>query len=621
MGFGCFQGLPTFKSVTVAFALVCAVPLLVLAPAQAESENSIWQIFKKKRSVSAAPQDDGAPATTNWSAHGSSGKGGRATTATEIVNDGSVSPFLTAGSATALQAAEARYAQIVAASGWGRVPGGKLKKSVQNKAVTALNRRLFVEGYLRLEATEGQYANIYTTATEDAVRRFQRNHGLAVTGTVDNPTLKELNVPAERRLATIRANLPRVAEYSRNLGPRYVVVNVPAQQIEAINNGQVYSIHNAIVGRPSRPTPVVMTNVATIKFNPYWNAPASIVERDILPRMRGGRASRVMQDMNMKVFDGVGGPEINPDRINWRRAVVDDYHFRQEPGGSNAMASAKIEFDSPFGIYLHDTPEQNLFDTGQRFYSSGCVRVEKVAILINWILNGQDGINQSRIAYLAESKERLDKPVVNPPQLRVAYLTAWPGRNGEMNFRPDIYELDRSGFVMGQPLPVGKTSGGQRYVLKPVPREPSAVDADEAFGFFNFGFARSRNGDRTDTVTNRTVFFDDALSDGSKKLKKVKAATASASNWFAVKANELKRPSKKLKSAARKGKSNIAAKKPSKKGIATASTKKVAAKAVQTVAAVSCKPGANGKLPAGCPPEAVAKPKSKPPAKAAPATN
>ena len=117
--------------------------------------------------------------------------------------------------------------------------------------------------------------------------------------------------------------------------------------------------------------------------------------------------------MNIKVFQGVGGPEVDPDNVNWRRVRIDDYHFRQEPGGDNAMATAKIEFNSPFGIYLHDTPEPYLFATGNRFYSSGCVRVDKVAILIEWILQGQDGINDARIAQLAETKERLDTNIAN----------------------------------------------------------------------------------------------------------------------------------------------------------------------------------------------------------------
>ena len=106
-------------------------------------------------------------------------------------------------------------------------------------------------------------------STEDAVSRFQSNNGLAVTGAIDGPTLNQLNVPAEKRLSTIRANIPRIAEYAKDLGSRYVVVNIPAQQIETVSDGKVYSIHNAIVGRPSRPTPVVMTPLTIVRFNPY----------------------------------------------------------------------------------------------------------------------------------------------------------------------------------------------------------------------------------------------------------------------------------------------------------------------------------------------------------------
>jgi murein L,D-transpeptidase YcbB/YkuD len=172
-----------------------------------------------------------------------------------------------------------------------------------------------------------------------------------------------------------------------------------------------------------------MTAISDINFNPYWNAPPSIIERDIIPKIVGGNSS-FLQKMNMKVFDGVGGPEIDPNSVNWRRAVADNYQFRQEPGGENAMATAKINFSSPFGNYLHDTPEQHLFEGNGRFFSSGCVRVQKVAILLNWILNGQDGFNPGRIEDLAQSLERLDVKIANPPQLRVAYLTAWPTAGG-----------------------------------------------------------------------------------------------------------------------------------------------------------------------------------------------
>jgi hypothetical protein len=225
-----------------------------------------------------------------------------------------------------------------------------------------------------------------------------------------------------------------------------------------------------------------MTALTQVKFNPYWNAPASIVERDIIPKMAGG--TRVLEDMNIKVFKGVGGPEVDPGDVDWSEAVADDYHFRQEPGPENAMATAKVEFKSPFGIYLHDTPEKALFKSGRRFYSSGCVRVEKMPVLVNWVLNNQEGFNRDKIATMAETLERLDVDIATPPQLRVTYLTAWPVGN-TVAFRNDVYDLDQSGFTVGQPMPVGEESDeGLRYVLKPIARTQAQVDAAEGMGFF-----------------------------------------------------------------------------------------------------------------------------------------
>ena len=486
----------------LAVALAVAVALPAAAPVHAESENSLWLWGKKKREQKKqeaalekkkSVEDEFVPSASNWQ---NAGSGGKATTVTEIVKGDNVSPMLSPMGALGLERALAIYERIVADGGWPEVPDVKLKKGAEGEAAAALNRRLFAEGYVRQEATEGEFANIFTTATEEALTRFQRNHGLKVSGTLDKATVKALNVSAALRLTTIRANIPRLQEYSKDLGPRYVIVNVPAAQLETVENGRVYSRHNIIVGRPSRPTPVVMTALSEINFNPYWNAPASIVERDIIPKMLKGGASEVLTQMNIKVFQGVGGPEVDPESVDWASAIADDYHFRQEPGGSNAMATAKISFPSPFGIYLHDTPERHLFEAGARFFSSGCVRVQDVAIFLNWILRGQNNfdetnqevIDEGRVAELAQTLERVDVKLVNPPQLRVTYLTAWTNQRGEVNFRPDIYDLDGTGFVLGQPLPVGEVAeDGQRFVLTPVPRQPAAVEEAEADGFFLFG--------------------------------------------------------------------------------------------------------------------------------------
>ncbi len=593
------------KVIGVSLALMLGLSLADAPAVKAEQTDEMRDLIKKQKLKNKGLFGNYTPSTGKVDPTPS----GKAVTETEIFSTQIVQPMLSMGGTAEMHAAESKYAAIASNGGWPKVPKGALKKGSEGRAVMALNQRLFIEGYVRPEAAEGEFAAIFTTATQDGLMRFQRNNGLAATGQMDGATLYALNVPAAERVATIRANIPRLAEYSKDLGSRYVVVNIPAQQIETVNGNRVFSRHNAIVGRPSRPTPVVMTALSDINFNPYWNAPPSIIERDILPKMSSG----ILEKMNMKVFDGVGGPEINPRRINWRRAVVDNYHFRQEPGGENAMATAKINFSSPFGIYLHDTPEQHLFDSSNRFYSSGCVRVQKVAVLLNWILNGQDGIDPSRIEYLAQSLERLDVKLVAPPQLRVTYLTAWPTSDGIVAFRGDVYGLDGTGFIVGQPLPVGeKTASGERFVLKPVPRQLAQIDEAEADGFFWFGKRSRKNESAVDSRSKGSIvkksgtvsFFSrgDDSRDAKKKIVK-----------------------KKLVSSSKKKPATADAKKTSTKAaakVASATTKKSAKPATAAAKKTSdeCKAGKDGKLPKDCKVEAAAKPKAKP-AETASATN
>jgi len=573
-----------FRSMSVALMVSLAVVAVLPSAARADQENSAFAKQNRNKNWLLSP------GTTATSAVGhSTGSGIPSTTETKILNDDSVAPFITPDSPQAIQAMADKYAKIVADGGWPQVPRGKLKKGTEGKVAAALNNRLYIEGYLRVEATQGEYAQVFTSATEEALKRFQANHGLAVTGSVDAPTLAALNVPAAKRLATIQANIPRLAEYSKDLGPRYAVVNVPAQQIETVSDGKVYSLHNAIVGRPSRPTPVVMTPLTIVRFNPYWNAPPSIVEKDIMPRMLSKGPSKIMAEMNMKVFDGVGGPEVDPDKIDWRRVRIDDYHFRQEPGGTNAMATAKIEFTSPFGIYLHDTPEPHLFNTGSRFYSSGCVRVDKVAIFIDWVMQGQDGIDTARIATLAETKERLDVNITNAPQLRVAYLTAWPAKDGVVAFRPDIYELDGTGFLTGQPLPVGETLDGKRYVLKPIPRLQEDIDTDDVFGLASLFRNKNKNDVLMPGQTRRSgdslINLSSIEAKKKAELKKKKDEAAKKKAAEKAKLEAKKKADEKARLAAKKKadeKAKLAAKKKAdEKAKLAASKSKTAEKATK----------------------------------------
>lgn len=522
-----------FGKLAITAVLLASFTAMVPLAAYAErnEENSWWQRQKAKRESGSSSSS--LPSTTTSNVFGS--KGGKAVTKTEIFADRSVTPMVSANSVSALTNAISRYEDIAAQGGWAGVPNKSLSKGDDGDAVVALKRRLIAEGYLSADALSGETAAWYTAGVEKAVAQFQANNGLAVTGSLDKGTVNTLNISVGKRLATMRANLPRITEYSKGLADRYIIVNVPALQLEAVNRSTVFSRHNVIAGSPKRPTPVTMSQVSDINFNPYWNVPVSIVERDLLPRIRRNGIS-VFREMRMRIYDGWNGPEVDPRTVNWKYVSADRYFFRQDPGEENSMASVKINFVSPFGIYLHDTPTKSLFTTAARYLSSGCVRVEQVSVLINWILNGQDGWSPGRIEQVKASEERMDVKVQNPPQVRTVYLTAWANGAGQMNFRPDVYDLDDTGFVVGQPLAPGELSDdGQRYVLKAqVYKVEEVPDQPESFSIFSprrgekaerasygnndpFGFFKPRKTTTTRSKSN-TFFFGSTTTTSKKSL-------------------------------------------------------------------------------------------------------
>jgi murein L,D-transpeptidase YcbB/YkuD len=369
-------------------------------------------------------------------------------TRTEVVEDGSVLPMLTAGSEMHMQRAIGRYEIIVARGGWPRLPQTRiLVKDSDDPVVMLLRQRLAAEGYLPYQG--GQLSSQFSGEVETALRRFQANHGLYAHGRLDQATADELNVTAAERLKTLIANLPRVQQYSKDLGARYIVVNVPAGQLDAVENGRLRSRHNVIVGKIDRPTPVLQSRISELNFNPYWNAPVSIVEKDILPKVRQNVG--ILKQLDIKVFDGYGGPEVDPTTIDWTDVAPDRYFFRQEPGEGNAMATVKINFPNPYAVYMHDTPTKQLFTATSRYFSSGCVRVEKVDILVNWLLENRFEWSPAAVKAVEASGERTDVKIADGPQLRFAYLTSWVSDDDQAHFRPDIYNLDGTGFITGQP--------------------------------------------------------------------------------------------------------------------------------------------------------------------------
>lgn len=392
-------------------------------------------------------QDSGAAAPTTAEAPVS----GKLATRTQIVANNDELAMLTGGTEQVLADAVTRYQLIVKSGGWPQISSKKLAKGAKGEQVLLLRQRLIFENYLPFDTLGGANGSLFDADMVEAVKAFQVNHGVAPTGTVGDRTLAELNIPAEVRLSTLIENQPRVAAYAQDLGRRAILVNIPSLQLETVEDGRVFSRHNIVAGKLDRPSPTLASTVSDVTFNPYWKIPASIVERDIVPHYLKDRS--YLSRMQIRVFDGVGGPEIDPATVDWPSTPPERYFFRQEPGENNALATVKINFPNKFMVYMHDTPHRELFGSNARFESSGCIRVDQVQTVIDWVLRDQGDYAPEQYSQIIGTRQPYELKVQEPTSVRFMYLTAWATPEGAINFRPDIYHLDGKGFVLGQPEP------------------------------------------------------------------------------------------------------------------------------------------------------------------------
>ncbi|RWA70016.1 L,D-transpeptidase family protein [Mesorhizobium sp.] len=333
--------------------------------------------------------------------------------------------------------AVAQYQNIAGQGGWEQVPATKkLQLGVDDPDVVPLRKRLMISGDL---AQSAGISTAFDSYVDSAVKRFQLRHGLPADGAMGKYTYAAMNVSAQIRLGQLQTNLQRLKEKAGTLGSRYVLVDIPGAQIEAVESDRVVLRHTAIVGKIDRQTPIVNSKINEIIVNPYWNAPVSIVRKDIIPLMR--KDPNYLKDSHIRLF-APDGSEVDPMTVDWSTDDAEKYRFRQDPGAGNAMASVKINFPSPDGVYMHDTPQQSLFGKLMRFDSSGCVRVQNVRDLVTWILRDTPGWDRQHFEATIKTGENTPVQVVNPVPVHFLYLSAWSTGPGVVQFRDDIYGLD-----------------------------------------------------------------------------------------------------------------------------------------------------------------------------------
>ncbi|HEV7463787.1 MAG TPA: L,D-transpeptidase family protein [Methyloceanibacter sp.] len=354
---------------------------------------------------------------------------GNAATQAWIVNPELGWPTLSAANIPPTKAAIVQYQSIVAQGGWPTV----------GSDVVVLHRRLEISGDLVGRSIPDEY----DAALTEAVKKFQRRHALPPTGAMDAVTIKAMNVPAVVRLGQLQAGLKQLQHLAPTAPARYVVVNIPAAQVEAVESGQVAQRHAAVVGKPARPSPELTSKIQEINFNPYWYVPKSIIYKDLVPKAREftRRGQDFLSAYHMQAFDAAGNP-IDSRQIDWNGTEVYNYQFRQLPWSENSLGYIKINFPNKDAVYMHDTPLKSLFGRAERFDSSGCVRVHNVDTLAAWILRDTPGWDINRIQAMKQTGEQIDAKLSKPLPVYFTYISAWGLPDGSVQFRPDIYNQD-----------------------------------------------------------------------------------------------------------------------------------------------------------------------------------
>ena len=367
--------------------------------------------------------------------------------------------------AGAMVEALAAYRKIAEAGGWAAIPSGPtLRSDSTGPRVAAVRQRLRVSN--DTPDAGARKSTRFDTSLAEAVRRFQRRHGLEPTGQVDEATRGAMNVPVAERISQLELNLERERWLPARDGNDYILVNIPEFMLHVYRAGKAAIAMRVIVGASLNQTPIFADEISYVVFRPYWNVPKSIVIEELLPALEENPDYLVENGFSVLGADdkviapadidshgaaaatraGLPAPRRDePFRLDEEAIASGKARIRQEPGPTNALGLIKFVFPNEFDIYLHATPSNRLFAEQDRALSHGCIRVKDPVRLAEHLLEPNGEWTASRI------EERMEDPNVVSEEVGlkrkvpvyIVYLTAWVDDLGLVQFRDDVYEQDR----------------------------------------------------------------------------------------------------------------------------------------------------------------------------------
>jgi L,D-transpeptidase YcbB len=317
--------------------------------------------------------------------------------------------------------------------------GKRVRIGQKDARVLQLRQRLVQDGFVSLSdaVVPEDKRNILDKVLAKGLKRFQEAKGVAQTSNLDSATVRALNGPDRSELRDkLLSSMERLRWLPDDLGARHVLVNQASYRVNVVEQGKLIWASNVIVGKPLTQTAVFSDTFETVVYNPTWGVPESILLNEYLPKLRANPG--YLDKIGFKVVKA-DGKVTSSKAVNWNAVGANSgMGIVQPAGGSNALGEIKFLFPNTHSIYMHDTPNRNLFKESKRNFSHGCVRVENPREFAEVLLE----LDRSTVDAEIDSGETKAVKVNKKTNVHLAYFTAWPDENGIMQYYSDAYGRD-----------------------------------------------------------------------------------------------------------------------------------------------------------------------------------
>jgi murein L,D-transpeptidase YcbB/YkuD len=350
------------------------------------------------------------------------------------------------------------------------LPGGrkKIEPGQPWAGVAQLAARLRVLGDLAGDAALPA-ADAYAGPIPEAVKSFQRRHGLEADGVIGAGTIAAINTTLAHRVRQIELAMERMRWLPEMRDRPTVFVNVPLFRLWASDpkTGAEPLRMNVVVGKSlDHKTPIFIDRMEYVIFRPYWNPPYSITVKEIVPHARRDAAYLDRESMEIVASGADDAPPLPATPENLSHVLAGRLYVRQKPGPKNSLGLAKFIFPNSANVYMHGTPAQQLFSRARRDFSHGCIRLEDPARLAEWVLRDQPEWTRQRIEAAMQGARPTRVNLKEPLTVILFYDTVHVNSEGVVFFVDDIYGHDSrldAALRQGYPYPRKATEGAEPF--------------------------------------------------------------------------------------------------------------------------------------------------------------